>query len=100
MPRKTSKQENTWIEEIEIAGGELVGRIKELIAEGNVRRLIIKKTDGDLLLEVPLTAGVAVGGVFTIVAPVLAAIGAMAALLAKVKVEVVRVDKSKRRRKV
>ena len=98
MPRKASDDERTWIEEIEIAGSELVGRIKELIAEGNVRRLIIKKPNGDLLLEVPLTAGVAVGGVFTIVAPVLAAIGAMAALLVKVKVQVVRVDKSKRRR--
>jgi phage-related minor tail protein len=94
MRRKPSDVEHTWIEEIEIAGSELVERIKELIADGNVRRLIIKKPNGDLLLEVPLTAGVAVGGVFTIVAPVLAAIGAMAALLARVKVDVVRVDKA------
>lgn len=42
------------------------------------------------LLEVPLTAGVAVGGVVTVFAPVLAALGAMAALLAQVKVEIVR----------
>ena len=75
-------------------GGELVDRVKELIKEGNVRRLIIKKQDGILLMEIPLTAGVAVGGVFTILAPVLAALGAMAALLAKVKVEIVRVEKS------
>ena len=93
MSRKSSKEERTWIEEIEIAGSELVGRVKELIAEGNVRRLIIKKQNGDLLIEIPLTAGVAVGGVFTIVAPVLAALGAMAALVARVKVEVVRVEK-------
>jgi uncharacterized protein DUF4342 len=42
------------------------------------------------LLEVPLTAGVVVGGAFTLLAPVLAALGAMAALLARVKVEIVR----------
>lgn len=95
MP-ESSKEERTWIEEIEVAGSELVGRVKELIKEGNVRRLIIKKPDGSLLIEIPLTAGVAVGGVFTILAPVLAALGAMAALLVKVKVEIVRVDKNKK----
>ena len=78
MPEKSSKEERTWIEEIEVAGSELVERVKVLISEGNVRRLIIKKPDGSLLMEIPLTAGVAVGGVFTVVAPVLAALGAMA----------------------
>jgi len=92
MKKKTGKKERTWVEEIEVAGSELVGRVRELIAEGNVRRLIIKKPDGELLLEVPLTGGVVVGGVITIVTPVLAALGAMAALLAKVKVQVVRAD--------
>ena len=95
MPEKSSKEERTWIEEIEVAGSELVERVKVLISEGNVRRLIIKKPDGSLLMEIPLTAGVAVGGVFTVVAPVLAALGAMAALLTKVKVEIVRADKHK-----
>jgi len=93
---KDKKEERTWVEEIEIAGSELVDRVKELIAEGNVRRLIIRKPDGDLLLEVPLTTGVAVGSVVTIFAPVLVALGAMAALLAKVKVQIVRIkDKDK-----
>jgi hypothetical protein len=91
LKRKTEKEEYTWIEEIEIAGSELVDRVKELIAEGNVRRLIIRKPNGDLLLEVPLTAGVAVGSIVTIFAPVLVALGAMAALLARVKVQIVRV---------
>jgi hypothetical protein len=84
------KEESTWTEEIEIDGGELVNRVKELIEEGNVRRLIIRKPNDEILLEVPLTAGVAVGGVVTIFAPVLAALGAMAALLAKVKIQIVR----------
>lgn len=72
-PARAQAEEHTWTERVEIAGGE---RVKELIAEGNVRRLII-------LLEVPLTAGAVVGGVVTLAAPVLAA---MAALLARVKV--------------
>lgn len=83
-------KDRSWVEEIEIASDQLVTRVKELIAEGNVRRLIIRKPDGDVMLEVPLTAGVAVGGVFTIVAPVLAALGAFAALIARVRVEIVR----------
>ena len=87
---ESPREEHTWTEQIEIAGSELVERTKELIEEGNVRRLIIRNHDDEILLEVPLTAGVAVGGVLTVVAPVLAALGAMAALLARVKVEIVR----------
>ena len=83
-------EEHTWTEQIEIAGSDLVERTKELIEEGNVRRLIIRTQDDKVLLEVPLTAGVAVGGVLTLLAPVLAALGAMAALLSYVKVEIVR----------
>jgi diacylglycerol kinase family enzyme len=87
------EDEHTWTEQIEIAGSELVDRTKELIAEGNVRRLIIRTPDDEKLLEVPLTAGVVVGGAFTVLAPVLAALGAMAALLARVKVEIVRTER-------
>jgi uncharacterized membrane protein len=83
-------EERTWTEEIEIAANELVDRVKELIQQGNVRRLIIRSSDDNLLLEIPLTAGVAVGGVVTLFAPLLAALGAMAALLARVKVQIVR----------
>jgi hypothetical protein len=87
------EDEHTWTEQIEIAGSELVDRTKELIAEGNVRRLIIRNPDDEKLLEVPLTTGVVVGGAFTIVAPILAALGAMAALLARVKIEIVRTER-------
>jgi hypothetical protein len=85
-----AEDEHTFTEQIDLAASELVGRIKELIAEGNVRRLIIRNQDDEVLLEVPLTAGVAVGSVVTLVAPVLAALGALAALLTHVKVEIVR----------
>lgn len=91
MSDKDKKEERTWTEVIDVYGKDLVDRVKELIKAGNVRRLIIRKPGGDVLLEIPLTAGVAVGSVMTLFAPVLAALGAMAALLTMVKVEVVRV---------
>lgn len=80
----------TWIEEIEIAGSQLVERVKELVAEGNVRRLILRTHDDKLIMEIPLTAGAVVGGVVTVFAPLLAALGALAALVARVKVQIVR----------
>ncbi len=89
MSDSPKKPQNTWTEEIVIAGNQLVDRVKELVAEGNVRRLIIRKPSGEALMEIPLTAGVAVGGVVTIMAPILAALGALAALLAEVKVEII-----------
>ena len=88
------QEEHTVTEQIEIAASELVERTKELINEGNVRRLIIRNQDDEVLLEVPLTTGVAVGGVVTLVAPVLAALGALAALLTHVKVEIVRTKRN------
>ena len=89
MSNDPIKPDNTWTEEIIIAGNQLVDRVKQLMAEGNIRRLIIRKSTGETLLEIPLTAGVAVGGVVTIMTPILAAIGALAALLAEVKLEVI-----------
>lgn len=90
MSDESKKEERTWTEEIQVAANELVDRVKELIEEGNVRRLIIRKPNDETLLEIPLTAGVAVGGVMTVFAPVLVALGAMAALLTAVKIQIVR----------
>ncbi len=94
MSNDSGKPGRNWSEEIVVAGNELVERIKTLVAEGNVRRLIIRKPDGESLLEIPLTVGVAVGGVVTIMVPMLAALGALAALIAAFKVEVIREDDS------
>ncbi len=93
MSETPNKNDRDWSEEIAVAGSELVERTKNLVAQGNVRRLIIRKSDGESLLEIPLTAGVAVGGAVTIMAPVLAALGALAALLAEFKIEVIRSDR-------
>ena len=87
---REEKEERTWSETIEITGNRLVEEVKELVQEGSVRRLIIRKPDNEVLMEIPLTAGVAVGGVMALFAPLLAALGALAALIAHFRVEIVR----------
>ena len=92
MTEDQNKTKNEWREEFEIKGRDLVERVKELIREGNVRKLIIYKSDGSILMEVPLTASVIAGSAMLVLTPVLAAIGAAAAFLAEVKIEVVRMS--------
>ncbi len=87
-----SKGKGTITERVTVAGGELVSFVKKLIADGNVRRLIIRRPSGENLIEIPLTAGVAVGGALTLLAPLLAAVGAIAALVAKFEVDIERID--------
>lgn len=92
----TQKQHGQWsrfTEEFEIAGRNLVEEVTKLIAEGNVRKLRVRSRNDDVVIEVPMNAGVAVGGVFVLAAPWLAILGALAGVLAKVRLEVVRVKK-------
>ena len=80
----------TFTEEVEVAGHQLVEEITRLIAQGNVRKLRVRSSNDDVVVEVPLTAGAVVGGVVVLAAPWLALLGALAGVLAKVKIEVVR----------
>ena len=73
-------------EQFKIYGHELLKKVKELIKEGNIRRIIIKDERGKILMEIPVTFAV-VGAFF---APVLAAVGALAALVSKCTLEVER----------
>jgi hypothetical protein len=66
-------------EEFQFSGDTLLAKIKEIIRAGNVRRVIIKNEEGRVLIDIPLTLGV----VGTLLAPQLAAIGAIAALVLK-----------------
>ncbi|PPF42276.1 hypothetical protein C5B85_17210 [Pseudoclavibacter sp. AY1F1] len=75
-------------EEFKVSGENLLGKVKELIHEGNVRRVFIKNDDGTTLLEIPLSAGLAVTVVAAALAPVLVAVGAIAALVTQVTVGV------------
>jgi hypothetical protein len=67
------------VEEIQVMGANLVEKVKELIHEGNVQRIIIKNEQGHTLVEIPVTLAI-IGGV---AAPILAAVGAIAALVTK-----------------
>jgi hypothetical protein len=71
-------------EEFHVNGEELLTKIKNLIKEGNIRRVIIKDKDGKVVFEIPLTFGV----VGALIAPQLAAIGAIAALITEATVVV------------
>ena len=66
-------------EEFRVSGEELLAKVKELVREGNARRLIIKNEDGKTVVEIPLTVGV----LGAAIAPALAAAGAAAALLTR-----------------
>jgi Domain of unknown function (DUF4342) len=74
--------------EFKVKGEELLRKVKDVVHEGNVRRIIIKDDKGTPYLEIPLTFGV----VGALIAPVLAAVGALAALAANFTVEIVRKD--------
>jgi hypothetical protein len=78
-------QEHVHTEAIQVKGGELIDRIKELIHEGNVRRVVIRQGE-DIIVEFPLTVGV----VGAVLAPMLAAVGAIAALVTDCTIEVER----------
>jgi hypothetical protein len=76
----------TSTEKIDVKGGHLVEKVKELVHEGNVRRIVIKDADGKAVMEVPVTVGL----VGFLVAPTIAALGAVAALAADYSIEVER----------
>jgi len=80
--------EKTHTEEIHVSGEELISKIKELVHEGNIRRMIIKNEKGRTLIDIPLSLGV----VGVLLAPQLAAVGAIAALMTKGSIIVKRVD--------
>jgi len=80
------KQEKTFTEEFRVSGEAVVSKVKELLREGNVRRITIKNDEGKTLIEIPLTIGV----IGTVLLPVWAAIGAIAALVANLTIAVER----------
>lgn len=87
-PQCGTEVRGTHWEEVSVAADDLIGRVKELIAEGNVRRIVVRNERGEQLLEVPVTAA-AIG---TLIAPYLAALGVIAALVTRVTIHVERRD--------
>jgi hypothetical protein len=77
-----------FVEEVQVLGRDLVDKIKSLVHEGNVRRIIVRDEHGNTFIEIPVT----VAAVGAVIAPVLAAVGAIAALVSRFTVVVVRAE--------
>ncbi|NCB06223.1 MAG: DUF4342 domain-containing protein [Clostridia bacterium] len=84
----TDSEPKTHYEEFRVAGEDLVEKIKDVVHEGNIRRVIVKDEHGNTLIEIPLTLGV----VGVVLLPVWAALGAIAALAANLTVVVEKAD--------
>lgn len=81
-----AKVQNVVREEYSVSSDKLVNRVKELLHEGNVTRIIVKDMNGKVLLEIPATVGI----VGVVIAPWLAALGVIAALVTNCKIVVER----------
>ncbi len=79
-----TKDAKSKFEEFRVNGNEVLGKVKEIIHEGNVRRIIFKDEHGKTFMEIPLTIGV----VGAIAAPILAAVGGIAALASNMTIVV------------
>jgi len=80
-------------EKFTISGDRLVEKVKQLIHEGNIRRVrVIYK--GNTIIEIPLTAGASAAAVLVLAAPLLAALGAFAALVSECTIEIEKIEKS------
>ena len=76
--------------DLDFSGSDWLGKAKELIHQGNLRRLIVRRPSGRVLAEVPLTAAVAVLAVLVLIMPMLMALVALAALMMQFKLEIER----------
>lgn len=83
MPSKPAR-----VEEFQVTGAQLVSAVKDLLHQGNIRRISLRNSEGLTLLEIPLVVGLA----GALLAPVWAAVGAFAALVAKCTLVVERVE--------
>jgi hypothetical protein len=79
---KTEANETVSVEEFTINGDALGAKVKELIHQGNIRRIIIKNEEGGTLIEIPLTVGVVGGVISAALFPVVAAVGVIGAMVA------------------
>lgn len=84
------KHKPTFVEQIEVAGEDLVSKIKELIADANAKRVVLRDSHGRELISVPLTVGMAGGALAVLAAPILAAVAAVGGAVARVRVDVER----------
>lgn len=85
-----SEQKREWSEEMKVSGEELVGTVRRLVKEANVRRIVVKSSEGKTLIEIPLALGLA--GIALL--PVYSALALMAALLTECTIVVEHTEKA------
>lgn len=85
----TQEQSRTRTEEFKLDGAQVIAKIKELIHQGNIRRIIVKNDEGRTLIEIPLTLGL----VGVALLPVYAAVGAIAAMATRMIIVVEKIEK-------
>jgi CBS domain-containing protein len=83
-------EEKVRTEVFKVSADETVAKVKEIVAEGNVRRIIIQNEDGKTLIEFPLTVGVAAAAGVLLLVPLLAAVGVLAAIVTDLTIVVER----------
>jgi hypothetical protein len=83
-------QEKSYTEEFAVKGSDLMDKVKQLYREGNIRRLTLRSESGRVLLELPLTLGLAGAVVGAVVAPIFTTIALLAAVVTKLYVTVER----------
>jgi hypothetical protein len=88
------EEKKTRTEEFKVSGSEIIEKIKEIIREGNARRIIFKTEEGKTFMEIPLTVGI----VGTLIAPLWAAIGAIAALASNLTIVVEKEEKEEQQK--
>ncbi|MBN8883936.1 MAG: DUF4342 domain-containing protein [Salana multivorans] len=93
-PKHAGPDSDGQTEEFTVSANKLLGKVKELINEGNVRKIILRNEAGNTLMEIPLNAGLAGVAAAAVFAPVLVAVGAIAALVTSVSITVVRAPKT------
>ena len=84
-------------EKFTVSGDQILAKVKQIIREGNVRHVRIMDKTGKVMLEIPLTVGVPAAALTIMMAPVLAAVGAFAALVAECTLEVDRVGQAEKK---
>ena len=84
----TEETKGARTEEFKLSGGAILDKMKELLHEGNIRRVILKDEKGKTFIEIPLTAGIVVAAF----APIVAAVGAIAALVTKMTIVVEKIE--------
>ena len=84
--------EQVTVEEFKISGDVLGAKIKELIHQGNIRRIILKNEEGQTLIEIPMTVGVIGSVISAALFPVIAAVGVIGAMVARLTVVIERIE--------